>query len=214
MICYLTFTLLDWPGIFTARPDLFHCRADNHRRNNAEAASSYHWMSRWRGHGAAGDCLRPAWHDRLHRRPCSAYLSRHPSGRLDRSRQADGRLYRFSDRLRSLSVEPAGHEPKFDLTIVRDRTIGICLAILLSISFLRRCIRFPCWLGCKKDIVQLISQCRTMLKSISEPAPAAAICSEVAEVQASLDGIRKIWQRLDMKHAGHGTAVFRPRRES
>jgi multidrug resistance protein MdtO len=82
-----------------------------------------------------------------------------------------------------------GPEPKFDLTIARDRTIGILFGnIVMYVIFTRL---FPVsMLGrLRRDVVFLIDQCRVVLKAVSNRRPTAVTVGEVANIQAGLENI-------------------------
>jgi multidrug resistance protein MdtO len=82
-----------------------------------------------------------------------------------------------------------GQEPKFDLTIARDRTIGILFGnIVMYVIFTRL---FPVsMLGrLRRDVVFLIDQCRVVLKAVSNRRPTAVTVGEVANIQAGLENI-------------------------
>jgi multidrug resistance protein MdtO len=82
-----------------------------------------------------------------------------------------------------------GPEPKFDLTIARDRTIGILFGnIVMYVIFTRL---FPVsMLGrLRRDVVSLIDQCRVVLKAMSNRRPTTVTVGQVAEIQARLENI-------------------------
>jgi multidrug resistance protein MdtO len=82
-----------------------------------------------------------------------------------------------------------GAEPKFDLTIARDRTIGILFGnIVMYVIFTRL---FPVsMLGrLRRDVVSLIDQCRAVLTAVSNRRPAAVTVGQVADIQARLENI-------------------------
>jgi multidrug resistance protein MdtO len=82
-----------------------------------------------------------------------------------------------------------GQEPKFDLTIARDRTIGILFGnIVMYVIFTRL---FPVsMLGrLRRDVVFLIDQCRAVLKAMSNRRPTAITVGRVADIQASLENL-------------------------
>ena len=82
-----------------------------------------------------------------------------------------------------------GPEPKFDLTIARDRTIGILFGnIVMYVIFTRL---FPVsMLGrLRRDVVSLIDQCRAVLKAVSNRRPTTVTVGQVADIQARLENV-------------------------
>jgi uncharacterized membrane protein YccC len=82
-----------------------------------------------------------------------------------------------------------GPEPKFDLTIARDRTIGILFGnIVMYVIFTRL---FPVsMLGrLRRDVVSLIDQCRVVLKAMSNRRPTTVTAGQVANIQATLENV-------------------------
>jgi multidrug resistance protein MdtO len=82
-----------------------------------------------------------------------------------------------------------GTEPKFDLTIARDRTIGILFGnIVVYVIFTRL---FPVsMLGrLRRDLVSLIDQCRVVLKAVSNRRPTTVTVGQVADIQAKLENV-------------------------
>jgi len=82
-----------------------------------------------------------------------------------------------------------GPEPKFDLTIARDRTFGILFGnIVVYVIFTRL---FPVsMLGrLRRDVVLLIDQCRVVLKAVSNRRPTTVTAGQVADIQARLENV-------------------------
>jgi multidrug resistance protein MdtO len=82
-----------------------------------------------------------------------------------------------------------GPGPKFDLTIARDRTIGILFGnIVMYVIFTRL---FPVsMLGrLRRDVVFLIDQCRVVLKAVSNRRPTTVTVVQVAGIQARLENV-------------------------
>jgi multidrug resistance protein MdtO len=82
-----------------------------------------------------------------------------------------------------------GVEPKFDLTVARDRTIGILFGnVVMYVIFTRL---FPVsMLGrLRRDVVSLIDQCRVVLKSVSDRRPTTLTVGQVADIQARLENV-------------------------
>jgi len=82
-----------------------------------------------------------------------------------------------------------GDEPKFDLTIIRDRTIGIIFGNVVIYVIYTRVFPVSVLGRVREQLIQLIDRCREVLRSIAEAAPAIETASRAAEMQASLEEI-------------------------
>jgi multidrug resistance protein MdtO len=82
-----------------------------------------------------------------------------------------------------------GAEPKFDLTIARDRTIGILFGNIVMYVIFTRVFPVSMLGRLRHDVVFLIDQCRLVLKAMSNRRPTAVTVGQVANIQASLENI-------------------------
>ena len=82
-----------------------------------------------------------------------------------------------------------GDEPKFDLTTIRDRTIGIIFGNVVIYVIYTRVFPVSVLGKVRDELIQLIDRCREVLRSIAEGAPAIETASRAAEMQAYLEEI-------------------------
>lgn len=82
-----------------------------------------------------------------------------------------------------------GDEPKFDLTTIRDRTIGIIFGNLVIYVIYTRVFPVSVLGRVREELIHLINRCREVLRSIAEGAAAIETASRAAEMQASLEEI-------------------------
>jgi multidrug resistance protein MdtO len=82
-----------------------------------------------------------------------------------------------------------GPEPKFDLTIARDRTIGILFGNIVMYVIFTRVFPVSMLGRLRRDVVFLIDQCRVVLKAVSDRRPTAVTVGQVADMQAGLENI-------------------------
>jgi multidrug resistance protein MdtO len=82
-----------------------------------------------------------------------------------------------------------GPEPKFDLTIARDRTIGILFGNIVMYVIFTRVFPVSMLGRLRRDVVSLIDQCRLVLKAVSDRRPTAVTVGQVANIQASLENV-------------------------
>jgi multidrug resistance protein MdtO len=190
MICYLTFTLLDWPGIHTCMLTCFIVGL------TTIGETTQKLLLRITGCliGAAMGLLAIVYvlpgTTSIGDLAVLIFLVTFPAAWIAVGKPTVAYIgFQIAFALYLCILQ--GTEPKFDLTIVRDRTIGILFGNIVVYFIFTQVYPVSMLARLQKDIVQLISQCRAMLKSISEPGPAIAISGEVAEVQANLDGIEK-----------------------
>jgi multidrug resistance protein MdtO len=80
-----------------------------------------------------------------------------------------------------------GAEPKFDLTIARDRTIGILFGNLVVYVIFTRLFPVSMLGRLRRDVVLLIDQCRGVLKAVSNRRPTTVTAGQVADIQARLE---------------------------
>jgi multidrug resistance protein MdtO len=82
-----------------------------------------------------------------------------------------------------------GDEPKFDLTIIRDRTIGIIFGNVVIYVIYTRVFPVSVLGRVREELIQLIDRCREVLRSVAQAAPAIETACRAAEMQASLEEI-------------------------
>ena len=82
-----------------------------------------------------------------------------------------------------------GDEPKFDLTTIRDRTIGIIFGNVVIYVIYTRVFPVSVLGKVRGELIQLIDRCREVLRSIAGGAPAIETASRAAEMQAYLEEI-------------------------
>jgi multidrug resistance protein MdtO len=82
-----------------------------------------------------------------------------------------------------------GTEPKFDLTLARDRTIGILFGNIVVYLIFTRVFPVSILARLRGDLVALIERCQAVLKSIADLRSPISISSQIAEIQASLEGV-------------------------
>lgn len=82
-----------------------------------------------------------------------------------------------------------GVEPKFDLTIARDRTIGILFGNLVVYVIFTRLFPVSMLGRLRRDVVSLIDQCRVVLKAVSDRRPTTVTVGQLADIQARLENI-------------------------
>ncbi len=82
-----------------------------------------------------------------------------------------------------------GDEPKFDLTTIRDRTIGIIFGNVVVYVIYTRVFPVSVLGRVREQLIHLIGRCREVLRSIAEGAPAIETANRAAEMQASLEEI-------------------------
>jgi multidrug resistance protein MdtO len=82
-----------------------------------------------------------------------------------------------------------GQEPKFDLTIARDRTIGILFGNLVVYVIFTRLFPVSMLGRLRRDVVSLIDQCRVVLKAVSNRRPTTVTVGQVADIQATLENV-------------------------
>jgi multidrug resistance protein MdtO len=82
-----------------------------------------------------------------------------------------------------------GSEPKFDLTVARDRTLGILFGNFVVYVIFTRLFPVSMLGRLRRDVVFLIDQCRLVLKAVSNRRPSTVMVSQVADIQAKLENI-------------------------
>lgn len=82
-----------------------------------------------------------------------------------------------------------GTEPKFDLTIARDRFIGIVFGDLTVFVIFTQVYATSLLPGLSKDLVAILDRCRAILNAIAEAKPTLAIGEQVAGVYALVQKI-------------------------
>ena len=73
-----------------------------------------------------------------------------------------------------------GSEPKFDLTIARDRFIGIVFGNLVVFAIFTQFYVTSLLPGLSRDLVAILEGCRLLLKAMTDAEPALAISDRVA----------------------------------
>jgi multidrug resistance protein MdtO len=82
-----------------------------------------------------------------------------------------------------------GQEPKFDLTIARDRTLGILFGNIVVYVIFTRLFPVSMLARLRRDVVLLIDQCRVVLKAVSNRRPTTVTFGQVADIQAQLENV-------------------------
>jgi multidrug resistance protein MdtO len=82
-----------------------------------------------------------------------------------------------------------GAEPKFDLTVARDRTIGILLGDLVVYVIFTRIFPVSALGQLRLDLDRLLGQCRDVLKTMAAPDPAIGATEEAARAFATLEAV-------------------------
>jgi multidrug resistance protein MdtO len=82
-----------------------------------------------------------------------------------------------------------GPGPKFDLTIARDRTIGILFGNLVVYVIFTRLFPVSMLGRLRRDVVSLIDQCRVVLKAVSNRRPTTVTVGQVADIQGTLENV-------------------------
>jgi multidrug resistance protein MdtO len=186
MICYLTFTLLDWPGIHTCMLTCFIVGLTTVGETMQKLSLRIVGCCVGAAMGLLAIVyilpnitsitalalvigvvtLPPAWV--AVGKPSVSYIGF----------QAAFALY--------LSILQ-GPEPKFDLTIARDRTIGILFGNIVMYVIFTRVFPVSMLGRLRRDVVSLIDQCRLVLKAVSNRRPTAVTVGQVANIQATLE---------------------------
>ena len=97
-----------------------------------------------------------------------------------------------------------GTEPKFDLTIARDRTIGILFGDVVVYLIFTRVFPVSMLARLRHDLAGLIARCRAVLEAVRDRRPATAAAAAVADVQALLE-------KLEADAAAFGYEALRSR---
>jgi multidrug resistance protein MdtO len=97
-----------------------------------------------------------------------------------------------------------GAEPKFDLTIARDRTIGILFGDVVVYLIFTRVFPLSMLARLRLDLAALIARCRAVLEAVRERRPVTAAAAAVADVQALLE-------KLEADAAAFGYEAVRSR---
>jgi multidrug resistance protein MdtO len=188
MICYLTFTLLDWPGIHTCMITCFIVSL------TTVGEATQKLVLRLTGClvGAALGLLTivyilPATTS-ITDLALLIFVVTLPAAWVAVGKPTVAYIgFQFAFALYLCILQ--GTEPKFDLTLARDRTIGILFGNIVVYIIFTRVFPVSILARLRKDLLLVIGECQAVLKSISELSSPISISGQIAKVQASLEGI-------------------------
>lgn len=188
MICYLTFNLLDWPGIHTCMITCFIVSL------TTVGETTQKLILRLSGClvGAAIGLLTivyilPATTS-IADLALLIFLVTLPAAWIAVGKPTVGYIgFQMAFALYLCILQ--GTEPKFDLTLARDRTIGILFGNIVVYLIFTRVFPVSILARLRKDLAALIERCQAALKSIADRGSPIAISSQIAEIQASLEGV-------------------------
>ncbi len=188
MICYVTFTLLDWPGIHTSMLTCFIVGLTTVGETMQKLSLRIAGCCA----GAAAGLLAIVYVV-PHTTSITSLLLLIGLVTLPTAWVAVGRpsvsYIGFQAAFALYLCILQGDEPKFDLTIIRDRTIGIIFGNVVIYVIYTRVFPVSVLGRVREELIQLIDRCREVLRSIAEAAPAIETACRAAEMQASLEEI-------------------------
>jgi multidrug resistance protein MdtO len=205
MICYLTFSLLDWPGIHTCMLTCFIVALST----VGETIQKLVFRITGCLMGAAAGLLTIVFilphTTSITELALLIFVLTLPAAWVSVGRPTVAYVG-FQIALALYLCILQGTEPKFDLTIARDRTIGILFGNIVVYLVFTRVFPISIMTRLRRDVVVLLGQCRAVLKSISSATSPIQISGQMSEIQIGLGEVENALASFDYetRRSRHG----------